>query len=316
MSLPEESVLREVVERYARLASRLGGELGRRPMVLPDAASFPDVFSPDLESLAVLVERMLEHAGMEDIPVGVALGGDDPAAQSGGCCGGGACAAPSASAAPRVAEEGDGWLLTVPAGELTQPTVLTANLARALALIFLMETRDEREPLEAPLDVTVDLTAVALGFGALVLEGAYIYAKSCGGPRVSSVTALGVSELAVALTLFAGAGEHPLKHAKRHLGATQLDALGEASTWLQSNPRLVERLRSDPAALARGEYTLDGAKPWLLRAIARQRGPAAGSFEELEASLARGAALRPASGAAGPDDELARLVAEELEVSR
>ncbi len=313
MDLPEQPVIRELVERYARLLARLGDEMGARPMVLPDAESFPDPFTPDAASLERLARRMIEHAGMSDIPIRVTLAeaDDDADAQ----CGTGGCCSPSPIAdqpVERVVDEGDGWRLAVPAAELAHPVVLTANLARALALIFLMETRDEHEPIEQPLDATVDLAAVALGFGALVMQGAYIYAKSCGGPRIASVTTLSVPELAVALALFAGAGGHPLKRAKKLLDTTQASALGEAQSWIESNAGIAELLRTDAARAGRGDFEISESRPWLLRAFGRKKAPPAGSIEELEASIA---SVPIAKRAARPDprhDEIASLVAEEL----
>jgi hypothetical protein len=269
MDLPDDRTLRELVQRYASVVERFGADIGRRPMVLPNGSFFPDVFTGDLPSVARLLRRMQEHAGMADVPI--ELGVYDPnereaeACGSGGC---GSCAAPGVSpelAAARLVDLGDGWRLNIAPAEASNPVVLTAALARALGHVFLLEETSPARPIEEPLEVTVELTTVALGFGTLLLAGSYLYQKSCGGPNVACLTALGLAELAVAFALFCKQGGHSMRKARAELDVTQREQLSEAETWALSNPELARLLATDPLRLALGDFELSAPKSWMAR---------------------------------------------------
>src|SRR5690606_6277263 len=139
----------------------------------------------------------------------------------------------------RLVDTGEGWVLQVPSPELRHPVALTTNLARSLSYIYLVETKRDGETIEPPVDVTADLAAVGLGFGALMLQGSYIYAKSCGGPQIASVTKISTIELAIATALFSELGGHNLKNALRLLEATQQAALSEAGRLIRANKKLL-----------------------------------------------------------------------------
>ena len=106
-----------------------------------------------------------------------------------------------------------------------------------------------------------------LGLGTLLLSASYLYQKSCGGPNVSCLTALGVSELSVAFVLFAKQAGHPLRRARAELEVTQRDQLNEAETWLLSNPHVGQLLKSDPLRLALGDFELSAPKSWAMRLL-------------------------------------------------
>jgi len=335
MELPAESVLFAVTQRYARLLARFKSEIGERPLVLPTAEFFPDVFEKDERSVARLLSRMQLHAGMDDIPITTKLVGDgDVSAKTGGGCGSGACSTihGTEEQTERLVDRGDGWQVNVPATEIGHPVVLTTQLARTLGLVFLLESRAEGEPLDEPVDVTVDLAGVALGFGALLLEGSYIYAKSCGGPSVARVTHIGPGELAFALALFAAHRGHSLRPALKQVGTTQQALLGEASALVDSNQKLVRALRNDPERVKSGDFALEESRPWLLRVFGgrsqKPRGEAGGldalgadaSLEDVESLLATlpAQAKRPAAPKARDEkkDELRALVDEALSENR
>ena len=197
---------------------------------------------------------------------------------------GGSCSGPTAGLklAERLVDEGDGYKLALEKGELADPVVLCTQLARTLAGLFLNETLVEGESIDPPVDVTVDLVAVALGFGALMLEGSYIYKKSCGGPSVLRATHLGCAELAPAFALFIAQGGHSSRRALSELGTTQKALVREAQTWVDSNPRLVRLLRDNPKELAAGNITLRQPQPSLLGWLARGKGAANGSDTEFD----------------------------------
>ena len=263
----DRAALSAVIERYARLLARVGQDVGERPLVLPTSAFFPDRFTGDAASVARLVTRMMQHAGLEDVPMTTrVVAEDEPASpHEGGCSSG--CAVPVASAAgaPRLVDDGDGFVLNVPAPELGHPVVLTTMVARALGHVLLVESLSPGAATGDPLELLADYTAVALGFGPLLLEGAYIYSSGCGGPKVAQATRASLPELAIVTALFVEMGGHSARKAGKDLGATQADALGQALEWAKTNHELCQRLARDPSRVAEGDYSLRDAKPWLLR---------------------------------------------------
>jgi hypothetical protein len=320
--------MRGVLEPYAALVARLAGELGERPLVLPTAEFFPDAFGRDQRSALRLVRRMQKHAGMTDIPIAVNLVGGDESTAQGGCgtggCGTAGCALPDAGEpVPRLVDEGGAWRMNLPVAELEHSVVLTANIARALGYVFLVETREEGEALDEPIEVTADLAAVALGFGVLLLEGSYIYSKSCGGPKVARVTRLSCPELAVAFSAFAVRGGYPLRSALRELGTTQRTLVEETHPWLDANRDVAEALRSSPERIAAGAFELEEPRPWLLRVFGKRRRAAAHAgdveLEQLEAMLSALPAAPVAERARRSDprrEELRELVDEAMAEAR
>lgn len=269
MELPDDRTLRDLVQRYASIVERFGEDIGKRPMVLPIARFFPDTFVGDLPSVARLLKRMQGHAGMSDIPIEIGVLNPEALAEqacgSGGC---GSCAAPNVPAevaAARLVDLGDGWRVNIDPSEAQNPVVLTAALARALGHVFLLEESSAQRPIEEPLEVTVELTTVALGLGTLLLAGSYLYQKSCGGPSVACLTALGVGELSVAFALFAKHTGQSMRAARSELGATQQDQLSEAETWMLSNPEVTRLLQRDPLRLVLGDFELSAPKSWVAR---------------------------------------------------
>lgn len=259
MQLPQAQVTRAVIQRYARLHHRYRDDLGSRDLVLPNADYFPDEFVGDPDSAVLLALRMQEHAGLVDVPIEcrvVSPGTPTPQSSS---CGSGACGTPqtSGSGVARLVDTGESWVLQVPAAELRHPVALTTNLARSLAYVFLIETKREEETLEPPVDVTADLVAVALGFGTLMLQGSYIYVKSCGGPQIASVTKIGVAELAISTALFAHLGGHDLGLALKSLDVTQKAALNEANKLIKANKKLLARLAQSPDRVAKEPFELN-----------------------------------------------------------
>jgi hypothetical protein len=76
-----------------------------------------------------------------------------------------------------------------------------------------------------------------------------------------------VGELSVAFALFAKSAGHSLRRARAELEATQRDQLSEAETWLLSNPRIGQLLKSDPLRLALGDFELSAPKSWAMRLL-------------------------------------------------
>jgi hypothetical protein len=309
MELPLDAA-RLLIERYARLLEQRGDEIGKRPLVLPTAEFFPDEFRGDAASLRRLVKRMRRHAGLADVPIRAnVLEAEEEA--SGGGCSSGACAVPKAGAGTpqaRVVESGEEWLIQVPAAELRHPVVLTTNVARSLALVFLLETRAPDENIAEPLDVSIDITAVALGFGELLLEGSHIYQKSCGGPSIGKVTGLTYPEVALLLALFVHMGDHSARKVKKQLPVTQAEAFSQMWEIVHAQRGLCEALASAPERVAEGFFSFKG------EVGGRDDAP---SLAELEASLRAAPPKRTQKKSRDPaDDELSALVGEALAVTR
>jgi hypothetical protein len=288
MELPNSEVRRGLVAAYARVVDSLGLTSGERPLLLPNAEFFPDLFTADEPSVQRLVDRLLEHAGLGDMAVVVRFWGEaELSCGTGGC---GSCAPTEADpqTLERLVDSGDYWQINVLPAEATQPVLLTSALCRAIALSVLREA--DRPPHDLALDLAVDLGAVGLGYGVLLLEGSHIYRKSCGGPSIARTTALGPTELALVLALSAKVNGQALRKVSKHLSATQEAAWAEATAWADSNPALADTLRSDPSRVARGEFELKEPSSWLGRWLGSKlrRAPNARtalSIEELSAAL-------------------------------
>jgi hypothetical protein len=334
MDLPPDPVVRALIQRYAQILRAFGPEIGTRPLVLPTEEFFPDTFKGDQKSLRRLVRRMQRHAGMEDIPIEPVLVGHDDGDDhdhgkghacssqgGGGGCGSGACSVPQANtdSPTRLVDQGDRWKLQMTEAELAHPVAMTTTIARALAFVFLMESRTDDQPLAEPLELTVDLTAVALGFGELMLEGSHIYSKGCGGPSIAKLTALGPTELALVTALFVASGKHSARGLAKHLPPTQREAFDEARALLDSNPSVVELLISNPRRLEDGHFQLGEATSFLSRLFSRKaKTPDEMSLDELEALVARMPTQPKASGTSSrkKKDELADLVEQALADAR
>ena len=333
MNLPPQEVTSQLVRRIIAFYARLSHEIGVRPLVLPDRSFFPDAFTADEKSVTKLVRRMKSYAGMDDIPVKVkVLGLDDLDLEQRGnqCCGGGCSVpqrserAPSSTSTdetqpadassqhcepgacgrcdsdeqldspePRLVDLGEQWLIQIPANELRNDVVLTTAIAKLIGLIFLLENLPQGSRIEEPVDTTIEVASTALGFGALLLEGSYLYTKSCGGPKIGRVTSLSCSEIAVLTALFVVRGRHKSKALKRCLGTTQSAAYRDAEALIRANRSLLAELESDAPSLASGSVTLRESTSLWNRMFGPKRSLASGDrssndfdIGELEAMVA------------------------------
>lgn len=285
--LPEPEALRPVTRSYAAVVARLRLTPGEQPVILPTGEWFPDRFSGDLESVERLLCRMQGYAGLEETEIELRFAGDDAEAaacapgKSSSSCGTG-CGAPKTSGeGAGIERTSSGFVVHLPPGLVAHSIGLTSTLARLLGGIRLVESGAERT--EA---VDAELAAVALGFGVLLLEGSYLYSKSCGGPSVSQLTVLGCGELAWAFSLFLASEGHAPGSAKAELSVTQRASLDEALALARSNKKLVERLKSQPAKLAENHFELSPARSWLAGLLglgaSKPKDPEAAALEALE----------------------------------
>lgn len=350
MLLPPIQQTETLIRKAASLYDRLSNELGTRPLVLPNADFFPDVFSADAPSTTRLLRRMQAHAGMNDVPVEVRILGSDGCdnctgdctgdchgsdGHSGTCshkagaekqasCSSGSCGScgPSLPSShndePRLVDTGDGWRMQIPAEELSHGVVLTSNMARGLGLVFLLDTSSPEAVIAEPLDEAAELAAVALGFGGLLLSASYLYSKSCGGPRVAQGTKHNCGELAILTALFAARGHHKLRDLRRVLGTTQASALDEAESLLKDNPLIGSGLRQDPKKLADGHFELRTDvslwRRWFGNKSQKSAAPDDLNLQEFEQALAADLASKAqrTKKVKVPQDDLKNLVEEAL----
>jgi len=319
MELPNSKIRHGLVTAYAEVVASLDLLSTERALVLPNGEFFPDVFTADEASVQRMLDRLLEHAGLADMAFVVRFWGSDSAAS----CGTGACgscgptqADPESESVERLLDAGEYWQVNILPSEVGSPVALGSALCHAIALAVLREA--DAPPQRLQLDLAIDLTAIALGYGVLLLEGSHIYRKSCGGPSIARATALGPTEVALVLALSAAVCEQPLRKVAKHLSATQREAFAEAAVWADSNPSLVQAVRLDPERVARGEFQLREPSSRLSRWLGTKlrRAPSvesATTIEELEAALSAEGTPRAALKPHDPKlDEIRRIVDEAL----
>lgn len=298
MDLPAEPQLRWILKSAANLL-----ELGAEPvrgLILPNAEFFPDRFDGTPRSIAALMARIQDHAGLGDLKVDLTLvtpeGETQKVSCSSGACGTGGKIDTSIE---RLSRRDDGsYDLTLSTGEASSPVVLTTIMVRAIATMFMTEAdgyagvpRAEHEPL-------TDLAAVLLGFGVLMSNGAYIYMKGCGGVKVHSATKMPVDEITVGLGIFCRLYDVPERTASKHLELTPSEHFDEAYAWASSNTAVVKMLKKSPDAIRAGEYSLGPSRSWLARVLGvggkKRARTADEELAELERSVRAGAVTKKA----------------------
>jgi hypothetical protein len=327
MELPSEARIVALVTRASEVWRALLHETAQPHLVLPNGASFPDVFEPSANGVQRLLRRMQTHASLLDVPIEVVLH-EAEADHSQGACGSGSCAPKTAAPTQlgRLQLSGDLWRLNLARDEIGHAVGLTTLMARALGTILLDETRPEGVAAVAHPPELAELAAIQLGFGCLLLEGAHVYSKSCGGPRVAQLTALELPELAVLVALFASANQLKLKPAYAWLSATQRSSLSDAEDLLRANPSLAGWVRNGAPPGTAG-LKLKPPKPrlfaWLQPKSKASDDELAEAF--LDGTLLEDPRLQPSMGVrqlpaaarkAPPTDELGRLVEEALAEAR
>lgn len=294
--------VKPLAQRYAELVEELRLAPGEPLLVLPNGDFFPDLFRGDEASLERLVARLSGYAGLEETELAVRLRGASLEDCSTGSCGTGACgdAGSAKDDGPlRLVREEQGFVLEVPGALLRDPIVLTSRLAVAVAsLVFL-----ERGAFGADANLTPELaeaTAVALGFGVLLLEASYLYRKSCGGPQVGRATALDHGSLSILFCLFLAREGLSPGAAKKELGTTQRASVSEAWELVQQSPALVAGLRDDPKRIAAGRFSVGDGGSFLSRFFERLK-PRPRAEDAALAALERGASVDEVAALLGAD---------------
>jgi hypothetical protein len=263
------------VAHLAHLRAEYGEVLTDPDLVEPNGEYFPDKFALEPAAIDRLMRRMMTYAPLaSDLDVKVAFVEPEDAGGGGGGCGSGACG-PGDKPAKNQAMKGgavetpDGYAVVIASGDVGEPKLLTASLARSMGRLVLIEAEDEVDPrVEGALS---ELTAVACGLGVILLNGAALYKKGCGGVRRHQGTFLGVEELALACALFIRATDRKPSSVRRHLEVTQREAFDVALDWVDGQPKLVRALTKDPESLADGIFQLEEKKGLLSRLLTTKK---------------------------------------------
>jgi hypothetical protein len=275
MELPGEESLRFIVSQYAAFKAAHGRAIGTPDLVLPTGEFFPDEFKGDIEGVVAFLKRMLSYAPVaSDLPVTpsfIAPEEDDGQGSAGGC-GSGGCSpgkggGKGAAVRDGVVEHGDGYLVELGLADVRTATMLGTAFARSIGAIVLHEAGEADEDISTKSEIA----AAACGFGVLLANGSYVYAKGCGGVKVHSATRLDVSEQGVLLALFVR--DHGIKPglAKTHLDTTPREAFEAGIAWCDSNTEIMHALATRPETLAGGLFTISPVKGLLGRIFGRRR---------------------------------------------
>ena len=265
-----DDALRSIVAHLAHLRAEYGEVLGDLDLVEPNGEYFPDAFALEPAAIDRLMRRMMTYAPLAaDLDVQLMFVEPEEAATGGGC-GTGACGPGDKSPGKQVmkggaAETADGYAVIIASGDVGEPKLLTASLARSMGRLVLFEADEEVDPrVEGALS---ELTAVACGLGVILLNGASVYKKGCGGMRQHQGTFLGVDELALACALFVRVTDRKAGSVRRHLAVTQRERFDIALDWVDGQPKLVRALIKDPESLADGIFALEEKKGLLSRLL-------------------------------------------------
>jgi hypothetical protein len=298
MDLPAEAQIRWMLRTTAALLDH--GAEPVRGLIQPTAEFFPDPFDGSPRSAAALMARVQEHAGLADLEVDLAVISPEGEAQvtreprtrtpdpRQGCSSGACGVLPLTGKLERAARlPSGGYRVAVAAGEIRHPVALTTALVRAASTLFMHESEAWDALPAADREPAIDLAAVLLGFGVLAANGAYIYAKGCGGVQVQSATRMPVDEVTLALAIHCRLHQVPDRLAERHLTVTPRAHFEEAAVWASSNAQLVRMLREAPARIAAGDFEIAESRSWLARALGFGKRRAPRSPEDDLAELER-----------------------------
>lgn len=269
LSLSEDQI-RGIVAHLAHLRAAHGDAFAAPELVEPNGDYFPDEFTLDPEGVERLLRRMLGYAPLSD-ELEIGLGFIQPDGEvSGGGCGSGACGTGGLKEIARggAVETEDGYAALVHVQDVGDPTILTTALARAAGRIVLFEADEEVDARDE--GALAELTALAAGFGLLLLNGACVYKKGCGGMKRHQATFLDIEELALGLALFVRATDKKPGVVRRHLEVTQKEAFDAALAWVDGQPSLVRSLAERPETLADGVFSFEEKKGLFSRLFSRK----------------------------------------------
>lgn len=272
-----DDALQTIVAHTARLREGWGDVLADADLVEPTGEYFPDAFALEPESVDRLMRRMMTYAPLAaDLEVALAFVEPDTSgeAKGGGGCSSGACGPGGEKGATPIhgggaVETEDGYAVPLATTDVGDPTVLTTSLARSMGRLVLHECDEQVDPRDEA--ALAELTAIACGFGVLLLAGACVYKKGCGGMKMHQATVLSLEEVALATALFVRMNEEKPSRVRRHLEVTQREAFDAVLAWVDTQPKLVAQLRDRPESLTDGVFVLEEKKGLFSRLFDRKK---------------------------------------------
>lgn len=265
-----EEKIRAVVAHLAHLRAAYGEAFAEPDLVEPNGEYFPDEFTLDPEGIERLLQRMLGYAPLsEDLDIG--LGFIQPDGEvSGGGCGTGACGTGGLKEIARggAVETDDGYAALVHVQDVGDPAILTTALSRAIGRIVMFEADEDVDPRDE--GALSELTAIASGMGLLLLNGACVYKKGCGGMKRHQATFLDLEEIALGLALFVRATNKKPGAVRKHLEITQKESFDAALGWVDTQPTLVRALIDRPETLEDGVFSFEEKKGLFSRLFAKK----------------------------------------------
>lgn len=270
LSLTEEKI-RAIVAHLAHLRAAYGDAFAGPDLVEPNGEYFPDEFTLDPEGINTLLRRMLGYAPVSaDLDVELGFIQPDGEVSGGGGCGSGACGTGGLKEIARggAVETQDGYAALVHVQDVGDPAILTTALARAIGRIVMFEADEEVDPRDE--GALSELTAIASGLGVLLLNGACVYKKGCGGMKRHQATFLDIEEVALGLALFVRVTNNKPSVVRRHLEITQKETFDAALEWVDAQPTLVRALAERPETLEDGVFAFEEKKGLLSRLFSRK----------------------------------------------
>lgn len=268
LSLNDDTI-RGIIARFAHLRASYGDAFAKPDLVEPNGTYFPDDFTLDPAGIDRLFRRMLSYAPLAD-DLDIALGFIEPDGETtgGGGCGSGACGTGGLKEIARggAVETEDGYAALVHVQDVGDPAILTTALSRSIGRIVMFEVDEAVDPRDE--GALGELTAIASGLGLLLLNGACVYKKGCGGMKRHQATFLDVEEIALGLALFVRTTKAKPGTVRGHLEVTQKEAFDAALAWVDTQPTIVRTLVDEPEKLADGIFRFEEKKGFLSRLFA------------------------------------------------
>lgn len=244
--------------------------------MLPNGTFFPDDFDGDPGSVNLMFWRLQEHSNLTDLEIELRFINDaSESSGHGGSCGTGSCSTKGSgskarSILPQVEKLSDGSVqVDVHLSDAKTATTLASSLATSLAQAHLLHLGVSEGPWTREQWPSVcELHAIRLGFGALLCEASYMFSKGCGGVHVDSHTFLPVAELGAAFAIQTRFHEPSNKTFSRSMPLTPREAYDEGKQWIDSNEKVLRRMKAEPKELAADEHlAFNEASPWLSRVL-------------------------------------------------
>ena len=265
-----EEKIRAIVAHLATLRAEHGEAFATPDLVEPNGEFFPDEFELTPQGIQRVLKRMLGYAPVSDeLPIGLGFIEADGEVKDSGC-GSGGCGTGGLKEIARggAVETAEGYAALLHVQDVGDPTIMTTALARAIGRIVLFEADTDVDARDE--GALSELTAVAAGLGVIVLNGACVYKKGCGGMKRHQATFLDVDELALATALFVRAADKKASAVRRHLEVTQKESFDAQLAWVDAQPTLVKALAEHPERLADGVFEFEKPKGFFSRLFAKK----------------------------------------------